>query len=315
MDRDASPIRRALVLGANGQDGTYLVRNLVSRHIDVIATGKEACSGGADGIAYHEVDLRDRSATARLLADTQPDAVFHFAAVHKSAAGAPYETRFGDMLDVNVASVHVVLEHLRKTGGRLIYASSIKAFGEPLPEHIDEATPLRSSCLYGITKNGATELIHHYRKKHGVLGSIVWLGNHESPLRPPDFFMPKLARCIANADAAQPPETFFTLDFCCDWGSAEEYAGIVVDALLMAPGQDFVLGTGQTVLARDLARRAFAKRNLALERHITEAEPHREPATYQLDNARIQELVGRAPHRAADSVLDELVAHYCRLNQ
>src|SRR5690606_3712059 len=139
-----------------------------------------------------------------------PASVFHLAAVHASAEGTPYEGRFGEMLEVNVASVHAVLEALRAGGGRMIHASSIKAFGEPLPAVIDEGTPRRSTCLYGVTKNAATDLVHYYRERHGVEASVVWLGNHESPRRAPEFFVPKLARCLLAAvrDGDTPPVAF-----------------------------------------------------------------------------------------------------------
>lgn len=311
--------RSALVLGGNGQDGTYLSQALLRRGHQVISIGKDRVPRNvptSDGFSYHSLDLRDRAGLAELLREHAPSSVYHFAAVHKSAAGAPYEDRFGDMLDVNVASVHVVLEHLRRQQdaepppGRLIYASSIKAFGEPLPERIDEDTPRRSNCLYAVTKNAATDLIHHYRLRHDVQASVVWLANHESPRRPADFFIPKLARCLASAvvePVRSPPASFYTLDFHCDWGSAEEYADLVVDMLEQAPGQDFVLGTGRTVLARELVRAVFAARGLDSSDHVREAHVTRQGARYHVVNEKLQRVLGRQPERTIEDVIEELV--------
>lgn len=311
--------RSALVLGGNGQDGTYLSQSLLRRGHQVISVGKEPAPRNvptSDRFSYRSLDLRDRAGLAELLREHAPSFVYHFAAVHKSAAGAPYEDRFGDMLDVNVASVYVVLEHLRRhqdaeqPRGRLIYASSIKAFGEPLPERIDEDTPRKSNCLYAVTKNAATDLIHHYRLRHDVQASVVWLANHESPRRPADFFIPKLARCLASA-AAEPasslPATFHTLDFHCDWGSAEEYADLVVEMLEQAPGQDFVLGTGRTVLARELVQAVFAARGLDSANHVREAHVTAQGARYQVVNEKLRRVLGRQPERTIEDVIAEIV--------
>jgi GDPmannose 4,6-dehydratase len=304
-----------LVLGGNGQDGVYLTRALLKRARSVVAVDMQP--GPREPVAdprfrYASLDLRRRDALAALLAEERPSHVFHFAAVHASASGEPYERRFGDMLDVNVASVHVVLEHLRAHGGRLLYASSIKAFGEPPPRRIDETTPRHSTCLYGVSKNAATDLILYYRRVHGVLASVVFLGNHESPLRPAEFFIPKIARSIARAKARPAVEatTVRTLDFHCDWGSAEEYADIAVDLLDRAPAEEVVMGTGRTVHARTLCSGLFASAGLDATRYLREtdgAPPADRPEPYALSPEKLERLVGRRPRRTVESVVEEIV--------
>jgi GDPmannose 4,6-dehydratase len=286
----------ALVLGANGQDGTYLVRSLLRRGRDVVAAGVEPGPRFADHGRYAAIDLRDGTALARLLAEVKPTEVYHFAAIHKSAGGAPYEDRFGDMLAVNVATVHVVLEQLRRSPGRLLYASSIKAFGEPPPARVDESTPHRSDCLYAVTKNAAYELIAYYRRVHGVPGSVIYFGNHESPLRPAEFFIPKLARALRGEAVS-----FYTLDFYCDWGSAEEYADICVDVLERAAGEDFVMGTGRCVHARELTE-GLGLTNVT----TTSTATNERPAPYELDVSKLERLV-RRPQRRIEDVVEEIV--------
>jgi GDPmannose 4,6-dehydratase len=302
---------KALVLGGNGQDGSYLTRALLARGHRVVGVGRQAQPRLAHvgAFEHRELDLRDPSALAALLAGDAFELVLHFAAVHGSAAGQRYEARFAEMLAVNVETVHVVLEHARLHPGlRLLYASSAKAFGEPLPARIDESTPRRSTCLYGVTKNAAADLVAYYRSAHGVGASVAYLFQHESPLRPAEFFVPKLAGALAAAVAGSTERTaFHTLDFWCDWGSAEEYAEILVDAALAAPGEDFVLATGRTLHARDLASRLFAARGLRLEDHVVETSPAAGGARYQVDAGKVRSLVGRAPQRTIESVIDELV--------
>ena len=91
------------------------------------------------------------------------------AAIHGSA-GYAYEASWREALAVNVGSVHACLEHMRRRcpAARLFYPSSLKVFGDPPPSEIDEETPRIGSCLYSITKNAATDLIHQYRADMGL---------------------------------------------------------------------------------------------------------------------------------------------------
>jgi GDPmannose 4,6-dehydratase len=296
-----------------GGDGTYLVRSLLRRGREVVSLGVQAAAREAhtERFRYRQVDLADRAALDRTMQELAPSEIFHFAAVHRMATGSAYEPRFAQMLAVNVASVHVALEHLRLAGGRLIYASSIKAFGEPPPAEIDEATQHKSDCLYGLSKNTASELIRYYRRSHGVKASVVYLGNHESPLRPPEFFIPKLARALANARTGKSdgPTSFHTLEFFCDWGSAEEYADIVIELGERAPSEDFVLGTGRTVYARELVTALFARAGQDPARYVcestegTSARGHR----YRIDAAKVERVLGRRPTRTIEQVIEEIV--------
>ncbi|MEM9694501.1 MAG: NAD-dependent epimerase/dehydratase family protein, partial [Myxococcota bacterium] len=242
----AGPI---LVIGANGQDGRYLVRSLMQRGAPLagIDLGGESLEPVTAFYHYESVDLRETSVLQRVLSRVDPDYVFHVAAVHASSGGASYERQFEDMLAVNVRSVHTVLEFFRQRPtrpGHLLYASSIKAFGEPLTGEIGPSSPRRSTCLYGVTKNAAHDVIEHYRRCHAVAAGTIFLSNHESPLRPPGFFSTDLAAAVARIISSSPDATpieMRSLDFFCDWGSAAEYADFMVELLTHAPGRDFVL--------------------------------------------------------------------------
>ncbi|MBW2531751.1 MAG: GDP-mannose 4,6-dehydratase [Deltaproteobacteria bacterium] len=303
--------RRALVVGANGQDGTFLVRHLLERGHDTTGIGLEGRSLHVrdDRYQYRTCDLRDRNAFARLLEELRPQDVFHFAAVHASAARNRYEPVFADMLDVNVKSLHAVLEYARGSAEpvRLTYAASAKCFGETLPAEIDEGTPRRSDCLYGITKNAAVDLVRYYRTAHAVPSGVVYLFNHESELRPPEFFIPKVAQALRRArDGVAEPVALHSLDFHCDWGSADEFMAMVVDALALAPGEDFVLGSGRCVFARDMVRDVFAAEGFDAEEHLE--APRREPqnAPYQVKIDRIAERLGRRPERRIEEVVRQM---------
>lgn len=263
---------KALVIGANGQDGTFLVKHLLAKGYQVVGAGRQRDSRWkieSPLFAYVQTDLRQEKVLEVPLREIKPDLIFHVAAVHTSAGG-DYESKFNDLLAVNVASVHTVIEYQRECPhSRFIYASSAKVFGAPLPDVINEKSPVKNQCLYSITKNTAYNLIDYYRKQHGISASVVYLFNHESELRPADFFIPTVINGLAGA--LKNRSNIFevnSLDFYCDWGSAEEFMDIVVDILEKVPGEDFVLAMGECIYARDLVRTLFNNYGLDYQEYL-----------------------------------------------
>lgn len=300
------PIRTALVLGANGQDGSYLIDALLRRGVQVHGAGRQPVARfPAPDLTYHALDLTRTDAVGALVEDLRPDAVFHVAAVH-GAAGFRYEDHWLAAHQVNTLAAHAVLDVLRRRlpETRFVYASSAKAFGAHPPEQVNEATPHRSTCLYSITKNAATDVIEHYRRHHGVRASVAYLFNHESPRRGPEYFIPilvaRLAEALIDRSACGP---IGTLGFWCDWGSAEEYMDLMVEVAARTDATDACFATGRTVWAEALTESLFSRFGLRWQDHITETferAPARPP--YHVDITRLSQAAGRPPHRRIEDV-------------
>lgn len=305
----------AMVLGANGQDGTLVSRRLLSRGYRVVGIGlqeKARHVAPAGGFRYRQLDLRNTANLHAALSQESPDAIFHLAAFHRSAEGVPYEPMFGDMLRVNVESLHVVLEYLRqeRRSARLVYAGSSKVFGEPYPAVVSEDTPAAPSCLYSQTKLAARHLIHYYRDNHQALTAYLCLFNHESELRTSNFFVPKLVAALRGAIRGETKVTTFqTLQFWCDWGSADEYMDLAVDVSERAPASDFVVATGQSQLARDVVSRLFERHGLDYRRFVAEKvmTPPGQAAPYSVDTRRLRAALGRAPVRSIDDICESML--------
>ncbi len=199
-------MKTALVLGVNGQDGSYLAEVLIERGYDVTGVARQAASRWVDPkrFRYIALDIAEAAALDALLAEIRPDEIYAMAAVHGSS-GYAYEAGWRAALAVNVGSVHTCLEHMRMRSkhARLFYPSSLKAFGAHPPHCISETTPRVSDCLYSITKNAATELIRYYRTHHGAFACVGYYFNHDSPRRPDSYFLPRLAARIADAAQAE----------------------------------------------------------------------------------------------------------------
>lgn len=304
----------SLVLGVNGQDGSYLAEALLRRGHEVIGVGRSDSSRyvpPSPQFAYRSLDLRDGPALDGLLGSQPLDYAFHVAAVHGSA-GFQYEPLVRDMMAVNVLALHSVLEHARLRAPRLrvIYAGSAKIFPAPLTGPIDESTPARATCLYGIGKLAARDMLRHYRSAHGIAGANLILFNHESPRRPADYLLPTLARTIAAA-RLDPGYTvqIKTLDFHIDWSAADELMDIVVDIAERSDETELVLASGKTWNGRDLVTGLFQRHGLDAGRHLVETLPTSDVGPYyevRLD--RLEASVGRRPVKSVDQIVDEMLS-------
>jgi GDPmannose 4,6-dehydratase len=249
-------VTTALVLGSNGQDGSYLADVLLERGFDVAGAARQQRSRWVEHPRFRHVplDVADASALSRLLDELRPTRIYALAASH-GPAGYSYEADWRTTLEVNVGSVQTCLEYLRLSSpdARLFVASSVKAFGQTPPAIIDEATPRVSSCLYSITKNAAADLVAYYRATHGVWASVGYLFNHDSPRRPPEYFLPRLAAQLAAHLKGEPaPAPLASFDFWCDWGSSPEFMGAAASLLELDQAEDVVMATGAPIHAARL---------------------------------------------------------------
>ncbi|MGQ0532408.1 MAG: GDP-mannose 4,6-dehydratase [Caulobacteraceae bacterium] len=294
---------RALVLGANGQDGSYLAEALLTRGAAVWGIARQAESRWvrAPGYIHAAMDLRDEEALARLLREVDPHEIYHLAAVH-GASGFAYEPVWRDALAVNVGVLHACLEHVRLSAPstRVFYASSLKAFGKTPPQVIGSDTPRVSECLYSITKNAASDLIDYYRAEHGVRADIGFYFNHDSPRRPAHYFLPRLVAQLAHAisdPGGSEPLPLATLDFSCDWGSSAEFMDLTVDLLRSESASDCIFATGVAWRASDLADELSRRAGLASERwlRVRDQSDSNSGAQCRADLASLRGAVGRVP--------------------
>lgn len=304
----------SLVLGVNGQDGSYVAESLLRRGHKVVGVGRDVASryvSGVPNFRYVNLDLRDSNALTSLVEEVMPDFAFHFAAVH-GAAGFQYEPVVGDMFATNVVALHVLLEFARvsKPSTRIVYAGSSKIFPAPLEGVISENSPARSTCLYSIGKMAARDLIFQYRKQHNVMATNLILFNHESPRRPPQFLLPILAQGII--DSLKDSKHAFkvqTLDFWIDWAAADELADIAVDIAEKSHAVEFVLASGVTHHAREVVSTLFRAYGLQSELCIVEALERRDPGPhFQVSLKLLENEIERVPVKSvADIVHDMLI--------
>jgi len=290
----------SLVLGVNGQDGSYLAESLIARGRRVTGVGRQEFSRyikESEYFSYRKLDITNTQELVSFLDEASPTKIYHLAAVH-GAAGFKYEDKWIDTHIVTTLSVHAVLEYLKVKGaGSLVYASSSKVFGESLPHIVSEDTDRVSSCIYSIAKNSATDLIHYYRAKYGVCASVLWTFNHESSRRGIEYFIPKIVNCLASAlqNSGHTTEVY-TLNFHCDWSDAAELMDL---AILVSDGdfhEDFIFASGEAIYARDLVKSLFLEFGLDYMNHLKEINQGQYvPAEWRADISKMSRFLGCQP--------------------
>ena len=304
---------RSLVLGVNGQDGSYLAETLLTRGHEVVGIGRAPGSTYArpePAFRYIAADLRDTGTFARLVAEIAPDQAFHFAAIH-GASGFAYEALWRDVMAVNVMALQVLLEHARVSAPnmRIVYAGSSKIFPPPLSGAIDEECSVRATCLYGIGKIAARDLMTYYRAEHGIRSTNLILFNHESPRRPPEYLLPTLARAIFAAKRDPDHRTMIrTLDFWIDWGAADEFMEIAADIAETTDEPEFALASGTTWHGREAAKHLFATHGLDSERHLIETLQPGDPGPeFRVSLDRLERAIGRRPQKDIGRIVNEMI--------
>jgi GDPmannose 4,6-dehydratase len=310
-----SEMKRAVILGGNGQDGVLITQHLLAKGYKVFSIGRQKdprLELSSESFSYYQLDLQQSDLLQEFLIQQKPDCVFHVAAIHSSSE-ANIEQLFDIALKVNVVSVYVVLEYIRRYNAecRLIYASSSKIFGEPYPSNISDQTPKSSSpCLYAVTKNTAYDLIQHYRSQYNLNVSVVFLFNHESEWRKLPFFIPKIVHALGMAiNGSSNVTEVFTLDFYCDWGDADEYSIFMIDILEKSIGSDYIIATGTSVYARDFVAALFRKYDLCYQEYIKESQRPgsfiNTPYFVKLD--KLKKAIGKVPEKDIYSICERIL--------
>ncbi|MDP9796842.1 GDPmannose 4,6-dehydratase [Catenuloplanes nepalensis] len=255
--------RTAIVVGADGQDGVLLSESLRARGDRVVPVGRRGT-----------IDITRPDDVAGLVAGLRPDEVYLLAAVHHSAQDTvtdPVRLCHRSYAVNTFSAVHfldAVERHSPAT--RVFYAASSHVFGVPGTPVQDEATPLRPTSIYGISK--AAGLLHcrTYRAR-GVFASAGILYNHESPLRRPGFVSRKIVDAVVRIQRGDAGRLVLgSLSAGSDWGYAPDYVEAMRRILDLAEPDDFVVASGVRHTVGEFAAIAFEAAGLDWRDHVEE---------------------------------------------
>jgi GDPmannose 4,6-dehydratase len=302
-------LKRALITGVTGQDGSYLAELLLGRGYEVHGLVRE---GSAPGVHLHHGDLRDQESLADALRAARPDEVYNLAAMSSVAASWEDPARTGDVTGLGVARL---LEALRTTspGARMFHASSNEIFGSAHGASADETTPLAPRTPYGAAKAYAHHLVLGHREAYGLFCCNGILFSHESPRRGEQFVVRRITRGAAAIKLGQADELRLgTLDPQRDWGYAPDYVEAMWLMLQRERPEDYVLATGVAHSVRDCVAIAFGHVGLDWRDHVKLDQAFKRPAEtdpFVGDATKARRELGWEPRTAFETMIAEMVDH------
>ena len=257
---------RALVTGANGQDGAYLVERLLDSGAEVHGMvhspeGALLLTTSFPDAVPHVADLSDTSAIRELVDSVEPTRVYNLAGNTSVAKSWESPTETADVLGVGPIRVLEAAWNLSQRTGRdvrMLQASSAEIFGDASEIPQTENTPRRPVTPYGAAKGFAHEMAMVYRAR-GMHVSTAVLYNHESPRRPETFVARKIAIAVARISVGlQETIELGNIDASRDWGYAPDYVDAMIRIVSQERADDFIVATGVAHTVREFVAEAFS---------------------------------------------------------
>ncbi len=267
-------MKKALITGITGQDGSYLAELLLEKGYEVHGIIRRVSMPNTqrighilDSLIIHEGDLTDSSSIFRIIQKVQPDEIYNLAAqshVQVSFEAAEYTG------DVDALGVLRILEAVHSAGldqtCRVYQASTSELYGkvEECPQ--DENTPFHPYSPYAVAKQYGYWMIRQYREAYGIFACNGILFNHESERRGETFVTRKITRAAGRiAVGLQDHLELGNLDSLRDWGYAKDYVECMWLILQQAEPDDYVIATGVQHTVREFTTLAFAHDGIELE--------------------------------------------------
>jgi GDPmannose 4,6-dehydratase len=316
-------MKKALITGIAGQDGSYLSELLLGKDYEVSGVVRQGTNAGdlervvglIDEIKMFEADISDISALRRVLGETRPDEIYNLAS--QSHVSLSFIEPFRTVQTAAVGALNL-FEAVRVDlpTARVYQASSSEMYGNSIDDDgfQRETTPMDPNSPYACSKLFAYQVGRNYRSAYGLFISNGILFNHESPRRAPTFVTSKICREAARIKLGQTDRLELgNVDARRDWGHAKDYVRAMWQILQHDEADDFVCSTGITHSVRDLAEYVFARLDLDPQRHLTINRDLLRPEdrhTPRGDSSKLRRLLGWEPEYTFESMLDEMLDHW-----
>jgi GDPmannose 4,6-dehydratase len=270
-------MKRALICGVSGQDGTYLAKLLLEKGYRVIGTSRDAQAcpfsnleklGLRQEVECCSMVLTDFRNTLQTLARVKPDEIYNLAG--QSSVGLSFEQPVETFESVSLGTLNL-LEAVRFLDRpvRVYNASSSECFGDTEQQGATEASPFRPRSPYAVAKAASHWAVVNYRESYGLFAVNGILSNHESPLRPERFVTRKIVSAASRIKAGREKSVVLgNLAIHRDWGWAPEYVDAMWRMLQPVTPEDFVVGTGEAYSLENFVETAFAAVGLHWRDHV-----------------------------------------------
>jgi GDPmannose 4,6-dehydratase len=305
-------MKRALITGITGQDGSYLAELLLKKGYEVHGIIRRASTFNTSRIDHlyqdphihgvrlflHYGDLSDSVNLVKLLYDLQPEEIYHLGAQSHVRVSFDIPEYTADITAVGTIRI---LEAIRETKvkTRFYQASSSEMFGKAHEIPQRESTPFHPRSPYGAAKVFSYWATVNYRESYNLFACNGILFNHESPRRGETFVTRKISRAVAYIKAGLQTKLFLgNLDAKRDWGYAPEYVEAMWMMLQQDTPDDFVIATGETHSVREFCEEAFGYVGLDWEKYVAIDQRYLRPAEVDLligDASKAKQVLGWSP--------------------
>lgn len=266
-------MKKALITGITGQDGSYLAEFLLEKGYEVHGVVRRASLPNTERLTrilnkvhLHDGDLTDSSSLVRIISVVRPDEIYNLAAQSHVQVSFDVPEYSGD---VDALGVLRILEACRILGltktTRFYQASTSELFGkvEEIPQR--ESTPFHPYSPYAVAKQYGFWIVKEYREAYGMFAVNGILFNHESERRGENFVTRKITLAAGRiAEGLQDHLELGNMDSLRDWGYAKDYVECMWLMLQHEVPEDFVIATGEQHTVRDFTEKAFAANGISI---------------------------------------------------
>ena len=304
-------MKRALITGLTGQDGSYLAERLLSKGYEVHGLKRRASSFNTERVDHiyedrhdvqprlflHYADLADASSVTSVVSRVSPDEIYNLAAQSHVKVSFEVPEYTADIVALGTLRLLEAIRAL-KLPCRFYQASSSEMFGSTPPPQ-SETSRFHPRSPYACAKLFAHHIAVNYRESYGVHASSGILFNHESPRRGETFVTRKITRAVARIRRGLEEKLYLgNLDAQRDWGYAGDYVNAMWLMLQQDEPGDYVVGTGEMHSVRDFVAEAFEYADLDWRRHVVVDPRYYRPAevhALRADSTKARRVLGWEP--------------------
>ena len=314
-------MKKALITGITGQDGSYLAEFLLEKGYEVHGIIRRVALEDPahrlwrirhflDRITVHGASLENYPSIFNAVESVKPDECFHLGA--QSFVAYSFEDEFSTF-QANISGTHSILSALKLKAPdcRFYFAGSSEMFGKVRETPQNEVTPFHPRSSYGISKVTGFHLTQNYREAYGMFALSGILFNHESPRRGREFVTRKISSHVAQIKLGLIDKlSLGNLDAKRDWGHARDYIEGMWLMLQQDEPDDFVLATGETHSVGEFVQEAFELVGLDYKKYVEIDPRFYRPAEVQLlmgDATKAREKLGWQSRISFRELVKEMV--------
>ncbi|MCX5852794.1 MAG: GDP-mannose 4,6-dehydratase [Deltaproteobacteria bacterium] len=317
-------MKKALITGITGQDGSYLTEFLLGKGYEIHGLIRRSSTFNTDRIDHLYKDFHDPQARMYLhygdltvsaqlmdmLLEIKPDEIYHLGAQSHVRVSFDMPEYTGDVTGLGTIRI---LEAMRRTGSaaKFYQASSSEMFGAAPPPQ-SESTLFEPQSPYAAAKVYAYYVVKNYRKAYGLFACNGILFNHESPRRGETFVTRKITRAATRIKLGLQDKLYLgNLEAKRDWGYAGDYVEAMWLMLQQHEPDDLVIATGETHSVREFAERVFDKLGMEYKKFVAVDQRYFRPTEVDVllgDSSKAQKKLGWKPKVGFDGLVDMMIA-------